>query len=377
MPLTGRQRNRARSVDEDALNALLLKGHDHPLIRLRLDYSESSHLYNNFVKKIAGDRVYPEILPTQASGRWSTKNPPLTNYPRHDARSCSRCGETTDWCPRDLRGLFVPNQDWVWLSWDYDAVEAILVSILTRDERDLEAFRHGYDIHTLTACDMFGLQQPPLRTKALHHSPEAADWREHVGWGGDEDKRRHIAKTMRYALAYCPRVRGEYAVLGAKGVNQLGVSNEDLLRFARLYMASKRKGYVIKHQWMDKILEKGEARTAFGRVRRFAKGVKGTKAEENAREGWSHMISGTVSGVMNRVLKQLVGDRGILTSHEGWLAINKHDSASIALPAHTESDTILDMVKAVVCQEWNFWGTQFSLPAQFIWYTADGAKHKA
>src|SRR5438128_2030826 len=60
-----------------------LPGIQGQLASLRLDYSFYNKLLTGYVNKlIHTDRVYPTHLPTQASFRWSTFDPPLTNWPR-------------------------------------------------------------------------------------------------------------------------------------------------------------------------------------------------------------------------------------------------------------------------------------------------------
>jgi len=61
------------------------------LIPLRLEYSLYSKLLSGYINKLVNvNRIYPRHLPTQASFRWSTVDPPITNWPR-------QCINTT--CP--------------------------------------------------------------------------------------------------------------------------------------------------------------------------------------------------------------------------------------------------------------------------------------
>jgi hypothetical protein len=204
-----------------------------------------------------------------------------------------------------------------------------------------------------------------------------------VDWGGSEDRRRQLAKTFRYALQYAPRIRPEYAALNAKGIGKLGLSKDDVLKFGRLYLRAKLHSQAVKHQRMDQILAAGEARTAFGRVRRFIRVKTQWQPEEYAKQGWSHMVSGTVSGIMNRTLIALLGEGepwGLLTPYGATLAMNVHDAAKISLPVSVpykkgltfSSAPVIEQVKALVSQEWDLWGTKIRLPAQFHVVHANG-----
>src|SRR5215510_5143520 len=75
------------SVNKNTLNALLQKKDvdevTKRIAQLRLNYSEATTLITHFLNKVIGlERIYPRILPTQLSGRWSTVDPPLTNFPK-------------------------------------------------------------------------------------------------------------------------------------------------------------------------------------------------------------------------------------------------------------------------------------------------------
>ena len=82
-------RNNSNSIAKDALRQYIKTNKATPsvavqLASLRLEYSELSHTLNQYIKKMRDvERIYPRSLPTQASGRWSTIDPPLTNFPKH------------------------------------------------------------------------------------------------------------------------------------------------------------------------------------------------------------------------------------------------------------------------------------------------------
>ncbi|OJF17277.1 MAG: DNA polymerase I [Bacillaceae bacterium G1] len=94
-----------------------------------------------------------------ATGRLSSTEPNLQNIP-------IRLEEG-----RRIRQAFVPSQPgWTILSADYSQIELRILAHLSQDERLVDAFRKGMDIHTKTAMDIFGVPQeavtPEMRRQA-------------------------------------------------------------------------------------------------------------------------------------------------------------------------------------------------------------------
>jgi len=313
------KRKPARSVEADVLEDLRRKGVESDILDARLAWTELEGIRRYIADMAERDRIYPLMLPTaQAGGRWSTTQPPLTNWPRHDPSACV-LGHTGSWCPRDVRGVLVPDPGTYWLKFDWSAVEARLAATYCQDAEDLESFALGLDIHTRTACRMFGLDLPPVQTGDLHTAPEVGAWRARYSWGGSEDARRHMAKTARYALLYAEDHRG---ILNVKGIEKLGYTRKELEEFGRAYLRAKPAFVAAKSRAQAECARTGLARTAFGRLRRLSGDLR-----TRAKEGFSHMISGTVSDMMNLTL---IGIHAKIPSCH--LVVNRHDGAEIAFP---------------------------------------------
>ena len=262
------KRKSARSVEADVLEALRRKGVESDILSARLAWTELEGIRRYVADMADRPRIYPLMLPTaQAGGRWSTTQPPLTNWPRHDVSVCSLEHTGSDWCPLDVRGVLVPDPGTYWLKFDWSAVEARLAALYCQDADDLEAFSLGLDIHTRTACRMFGWTLPPVQTNDLHTADPCRDWRVRYKWGGPEDARRHMAKTARYALLYAEDHRG---ILNAKGVEKLGYTRPQLEEFGRAYLRAKPSFVAAKLRAQQECARTGLARTAFGRLRRLS-----------------------------------------------------------------------------------------------------------
>ena len=329
------------SVESDALKRWKLRGASSPLLDARLKFMEVEGTAR-YVRMMQGvERVYPNMLPTQASGRWSTTGPPLVNFPpdcinplcplvgTEHAYATSEC-----WSARDI---VAPDKAWWWLHYDLDSIEAKWAAADAGDQDDLEAFRLGYDIHTIRTCRALRHALPPILTKQLHEDPSCQAWRDSWSppWSGGEDRRRHVFKTVGYASQFCISPKG---VLQAKGVEELGLSPDDLVKFTKQYLASK-PILMNRKRWVwDDCAKTGVSYTWYGRRRRLY-----GDWETRAKEGWSHRISGTVSDYQNQIIIRVQAE--FPTSH---LVLNTHDGLVWAFPVETPVETVMARVRPLV-----------------------------
>ena len=93
-----------------------------------------------------------------ATGRLSSTEPNLQNIPARTEMG------------RKLRQAFVPQEGNILLAADYNQIELRVLAHISEDEKFIEAFRNGEDIHTRTAAEIFGVTAaeitPELRRKA-------------------------------------------------------------------------------------------------------------------------------------------------------------------------------------------------------------------
>lgn len=285
----------SRSIDADTMQRLLVNGIDHPVVRARLQFAKHNQILTHYIQKMVGaDRIFPDIKPTQASGRWSTSDPPLANFPER------------------IRDVVMPDPGWSWLGFDWHAIEAKIIAAESGDQEDLAAFRNGYDLHTMTMCRMYGFPLPP----DLHgpEQPDNAGWRQMVQWK-PKDRRRHLAKTARYSLQYALDERG---ILEAKGVEELGLTREAMLEVGRTYLQSKPIQMAWKHGVWDDCLARRISRTSLLGRRRKLYGSK----DDIKKQGVNHRVQGTVVDMMVIVLLDLFSQapfRLVLQTHDGVL----------------------------------------------------------
>ena len=124
----------------------------HELPRLVLEYRQLAKFKSTYVDVIPKlidpktGRLHTSFHQAAAStGRLSSSNPNLQNIPVR-----------TD-LGRKIRGAFIPEEGWWFISADYSQVELRILAHLSGDERLAEAFSAGEDVHRRTAATVLGL----------------------------------------------------------------------------------------------------------------------------------------------------------------------------------------------------------------------------
>ncbi|MCM3757457.1 DNA polymerase I [Sporosarcina aquimarina] len=98
------------------------------------------------------------------TGRLSSINPNLQNIP-------IRLEEG-----RKIRAAFVPSEpNWIMFAADYSQIELRVLAHISQDEKLIEAFRAGEDIHTKTAMDVFGVSKEEV-TSNMRRAAKAVNF---------------------------------------------------------------------------------------------------------------------------------------------------------------------------------------------------------
>lgn len=304
------KRPSATSINADRLAELRDQGEDSEVLLMRLALTESEGMRKTLTEMAKSDRAFPEVLPTQASGRWSTKNPALVNFPREF------------W--KEHPGIIHPDKGEWWLEWDWSGIEARMFTAYTGDEEDVAWFQDPrVDIHTET-CRQYLFEWEVLPND----------------WQGAKDERRVRAKNFRYGVLQYGT--GAKAILGMPGIEKLGLDRPTLVNRANRFLAARPKAQAWKQAvWQTCQVEK-VARTFMGR-RRLLFG----NPTDRAKDGLNHIIQGSVADLM---------DWCLIAITTKWpsasVVMNRHDGATVAFPRDTDSRAIQAQVKALVEKEW-------------------------
>ena len=159
------------STSEDVLEKLVSK---HPIVSKIMEFRALKKLYTTYLTALPvainpeTGKVHTNYNQTvTATGRISSTAPNLQNIPVRDDEG------------REIRRAFIADPGHLFLSADYSQIELRLVADFADDETMLDAFKHGDDIHAITAA------------KIYHKTPEEVS-----------DNERRKAKTANFGIIY-------------------------------------------------------------------------------------------------------------------------------------------------------------------------------
>ena len=240
---------------------LLELQNSHPIIKKIIEYREITKLKSTYSdalpELIAKDgRIHTTFEQTgTVTGRLSSRDPNLQNIPIKTALG------------KEIRRAFIPDHGFILASFDYSQLELRIAAELAQDQKMIEAFSNGVDIHKLTAAE---INNVPLEKV----TPEM----------------RRAAKTLNFGILYGMGIRAF-----AKGS---GFSEGEAKKFFDEYFRdfSGIKSYLEKT--IESAKEKGYVETYYGR-RRYLAGLLsgGFRVEKEAeRMAVNFPIQGTATG---------------------------------------------------------------------------------
>jgi DNA polymerase-1 len=204
----------------------------HPIIPLISEYRELAKLKSTYVDSLPPlinndtGKIHTSFNQmVTATGRLSSTNPNLQNIPIRTEEG------------REIRKAFIPSKEKMkLLAVDYSQIELRVFAHLSKDDKLIEAFKSGRDIHTETAAEIFEVEAEEV-------SPNL---------------RRH-AKVINFGLAYG---------MSAYGLSQdLDIPVEEAQEYIDKYFDrfSGVKDYM--EETIESVKEKGFAETLYGRKR--------------------------------------------------------------------------------------------------------------
>ena len=171
LPVKKKTASGGPSTDEEVLTELAL---DYPLPKLLLEHRSLSKLKGTYTDKLPRminaqtGRVHTHFSQAAVvTGRLASSDPNLQNIPVRSEEG------------RKIRTAFIAPAGSSIASADYSQIELRIMAHLSGDERLLDAFAHGEDVHKATAAEIFGVT--PLEV------------------GPDQ---RRVAKSINFGLIY-------------------------------------------------------------------------------------------------------------------------------------------------------------------------------
>ncbi|HWF26032.1 MAG TPA: DNA polymerase I, partial [Solirubrobacteraceae bacterium] len=252
---------------------------------------------------IAGDgRIHTTLNQTMATtGRLSSNNPNLQNIPIRTALG------------REIRACFVPEPGHLLVSADYSQVELRLLAHIAGEDVLKEIFRRGEDVHTATACRVFGV------------TPDQID-----------PAMRSKAKMINYGIVYG---------LSAYGMaDRLDIPQDEADEFIQRYLA----GFPAVGRFIAETIEQGTEHgyvsTLFGRRRQVPelRARRWELRKQGERFAVNMVIQGTAADIMKIAMvhtDRALAEAGVRTR----LILQIHDELLLEGPA-SEAEEVREIV---------------------------------
>jgi DNA polymerase-1 len=163
----------ALSTKESELEKL---ADEHPIIGDILKYRELAKLLGTYIDAIPTlvdkeSRIHPtSIQAGAATGRMATKDPSIQNIPNR-----SDLG-------RKIRNAFITDKGWKLIAFDYSQIELRIAAFLSKDEKFIDIFRRGEDVHAAVASQVFGVPVESV-TKAMRSQAKVINFGVMYGMG--------------------------------------------------------------------------------------------------------------------------------------------------------------------------------------------------
>ena len=307
------------TTDSNALSKLSIELGDNPIFNLILDYKKNSKLISSFldITLSSNDTVHTSYNITGAStddegrksfGRWSSSASIILPYGSGNLQNI----------PKAVRKMYIAPEGYSILQADYVQAEAVIVAHLCGDYKLIDMFKNAfglpksqrrpYDIHILTAKEMFGITDDKVTPR-----------------------HREIGKTLRHALSYAAGP----AVLATK---------------LKIKLAQAKQLMTIYHQknpqlkmWYTRIqqdLQQGRTLyNLFGRSHKFL----AWWGDDLFRSSYSYIPQSTVGDLLNKAFQNVYYNVDWLT---GYLQL--HDALYVLCPEGREQEAMKELRKQMI-----------------------------
>ena len=281
--------NKKHSTNVEALAHLI---DEHPVVPIVLRHRKVSKLYLSYLEPYTqmlneskGNLIYTIFNQMQtATGRLSSSEPNLQNIPVRSEEG------------RGLRKIFISRfTNGKLISFDYNQIELRLLANFSNDEKLINAYNSGADIHAITASQIFGVEPAQVT-----------------------DFQRRAAKAVNFGIIY--------------GISGFGLSKnieipvKDAKEYINLYFTK----YPGLKDYLDNLVQSattlGYAKTLFGR-RRYIPELKsniGLQKLLGERLAMNMPLQGSASDIIklamlnvnNRFKKENIKSKLILQIHD-------------------------------------------------------------
>lgn len=261
----------------------------HPIIKFLENYREIFKLKSGFIdslpKLLAKDgRLHPKFhqLGT-ATGRFSCSDPNLQNIPIK--------GEFG----KKIRQAFVSEKGFNFISADYSQMELRIASAISKDEKMIEFFRQGKDIHKMTASQIFNIPENKV---------------------GEEE--RSLAKTINFGVLYGMSVVGL--------AERAGISRDEAKKFIEEYFKDFEGIANYVENSVNEARKKEFSETLFGR-KRFLPEINSRDfrlRQAAERMAINHPVQGSSADIIKMAMVEIC-QKSKIKNQESRMILQVHD----------------------------------------------------
>lgn len=311
-PIGGKGKNGQYSVSKNVLTKLV---GEHQIISALLDYRALTKVKTTFIKALKAThpttgRLHTSFnLAVTATGRLSSSKPNLQNIPSKSVG-------------KQLRAVFVPSTDHVFIGADYSNIELRVVAHLSQDKNMLHSYRNKVDVHRWTASKIFNTEYSEIAKEG--------------------DSRRDVAKTVNFGLLYGMTAKGLSERLSREEEYYSPEQCQQFINdFFELYegIAKFRDGLI------ERATIKGYAETMVGRRRPLPELQSNdtSKREAGKRKALNTPIQGTAADILKIAMVNIYSriEQEKLSSK---ILLQVHDELLIEVPK-SEQDSMEKLVR--------------------------------
>ncbi len=269
----------------------------HPIIDALLEYRELTKLLSTYIETLPQlvqkqtGRVHTDFNQTvAATGRLSSNDPNLQNIPIRTELG------------REIRKAFIAEKGYQLVSVDYSQIELRVVASMAKEQKMIDAFKHGADIHQATAADIFGVPVDEV-TK----------------------DQRSAAKEVNFGVLYG---MGAYGLASRKKI-----SREKAQDFIDRYFASRPKVAKFLEDTKAQARKRGYVETLFGRRRNLPEinSSNGQIRAQAERIAVNLPVQGTAADILK--LAMIACDKGLSkVSAKSRMILTVHDELVFEVP---------------------------------------------
>lgn len=295
-----------------------------PIFDMIKDYRKWNKLKSTYIDGYlkflnnATNRIHPDLMPLSTqTGRFASRNANLQNCPRKDND------------PIGVRNFIRTDDGKVLLSLDFSQIELRVGAFYCRDEKMLETYKSGGDIHAQTTSVIFSI---PFSQATDKNAPRYKE-------------RRTIAKNCNFGVFYGLFPRGLQRTLKFKA----GLDKN--LDECSEIISNLKAGYKGLEIWQRKIKKEASMReyseTYLGR-RRYLPSINSANWNKKSfaqRCALNTPIQGTAADILKIAITKIL--KGL--NEQMWIRpiLQVHDELVVELPKEKLSETINFMKKCM------------------------------